>query len=194
MEASKAMETKVERKSNLELVVNRTVNAPARLVWEAWKWVSISLAGGTGSTTLNVAFAKFKELADKKGEVFDEDLQALVSEPLKPVMPCVVMSNAIHAYISQSDKGELVIGASTDGYNSYSQAGSLHVAPHTIEAICELFPTFRRVRMLRMPSMPVTRAGSTASTSRRSRWSIRTSRTRFFVPQLPRVYSVWTFI
>ncbi len=76
-------------------------------------------------------------------------LQALVSEPLKPVFPCVVMSNAIHAYISQSDKGELVIGASTDAYNSYGQAGSIHVAPHTIEAICELFPTFRRVRMLR---------------------------------------------
>ena len=41
-------------------------------------------------------------------------LQALVSEPVKPVLPCVVMSNAVHAYISQSDKGELVIGAGTD--------------------------------------------------------------------------------
>ena len=48
-------------------------------------------------------------------------LQALVSEPVKPVMPCVVMSNTIHAYISQSDKGELVIGASTDAYTSYTQ-------------------------------------------------------------------------
>ena len=38
-------------------------------------------------------------------------LQALVSEPVKPVFPCVVMSNTVHAYISQSDKGELVIGA-----------------------------------------------------------------------------------
>jgi sarcosine oxidase, subunit beta len=76
-------------------------------------------------------------------------LQALVSEPVKPVLPCVVMSNSIHAYISQSDKGELVIGAGTDAYVSYSQAGGLHIPEHTLEAICELFPTFRRLRMLR---------------------------------------------
>ncbi len=76
-------------------------------------------------------------------------LQALVSEPVKPVMPCVVMSNAIHAYMSQSDKGELVIGAGTDAYVSYAQAGGLHIATHTLEAICELFPVTRRLKMLR---------------------------------------------
>jgi sarcosine oxidase, subunit beta len=76
-------------------------------------------------------------------------LQALVSEPVKPVLPCVVMSNSIHAYISQSDKGELVIGAGTDAYVSYSQTGGLYVTERTLEAICELFPTFRRLRMLR---------------------------------------------
>lgn len=76
-------------------------------------------------------------------------LQALVSEPLKPVFPCVVMSNAVHAYISQSDKGDLVIGAGTDQYISYSQQGGLHITNHTLEAICELFPQFSRVRMMR---------------------------------------------
>ncbi|MDF1584833.1 sarcosine oxidase subunit beta family protein [Marinimicrococcus flavescens] len=76
-------------------------------------------------------------------------LQALVSEPVKPVFPCVVMSNAVHAYISQSDKGELVIGAGTDQYVSYSQQGGLHIATHTLEAICEIFPQFSRMRMLR---------------------------------------------
>ena len=76
-------------------------------------------------------------------------LQALVSEPVKPIFPCVVMSNTIHAYISQSDKGELVIGASTDAYTSYTQRGALHVNMHTLAAICELFPIFRRLRMLR---------------------------------------------
>jgi sarcosine oxidase subunit beta len=76
-------------------------------------------------------------------------LQALVSEPLKPIMPCVVMSNTIHAYMSQSDKGELVIGAGTDAYTSYSQQGGLHVATQTLEAICEMFPTVSRLRMLR---------------------------------------------
>ena len=72
-----------------------------------------------------------------------------MSEPVKPMMPCVVMSNTIHAYMSQSDKGEMVIGAGTDAYNSYSQTGGLHIANHTLEAICELFPAVRRLRMLR---------------------------------------------
>src|SRR5260370_10804210 len=76
-------------------------------------------------------------------------LQALVSEPLKPMMPCVVMSNTIHAYMSQSDKGELVIGAGMDAYTSYSQMGGLHIATQTLEAICEMFPTVSRLRMLR---------------------------------------------
>ena len=76
-------------------------------------------------------------------------LQALVSEPVKPVFPCVVMSNAVHAYISQSDKGELVIGAGTDQYVSYSQQGGLHITSHTLDAICELFPQFRRMKMMR---------------------------------------------
>jgi sarcosine oxidase subunit beta len=76
-------------------------------------------------------------------------LQALVSEPIKPVFPCVVMSNAVHAYISQSDRGELVIGAGTDQYVSYSQTGSIHILQHALEAICEMFPIFRRMRMLR---------------------------------------------
>jgi sarcosine oxidase subunit beta len=76
-------------------------------------------------------------------------LQALVSEPLKPVLPCVVMSNAVHAYLSQSDKGELVIGAGTDQYVSYSQQGGLQVVCHAVEAVCELFPQFSRLRMMR---------------------------------------------
>jgi len=76
-------------------------------------------------------------------------LQALVSEPVKPIFPCVVMSNTIHAYISQSDKGEMVIGAGTDAYTSYSQRGALHIVNHTLDAICELVPMFRRLRMLR---------------------------------------------
>ena len=77
-------------------------------------------------------------------------LQALVSEPVKPVLDTVIMSNAVHAYISQSDKGELVIGAGVDRYNGYGQRGSIPVTEETLAAICELFPMFRRMRMLRM--------------------------------------------
>jgi len=76
-------------------------------------------------------------------------LQALVSEPLKPCLDTVVMSNAVHCYISQSDKGDLVIGAGTDAYNGYGQRGSFHVVQHTLQAVCELFPAFSRVRMNR---------------------------------------------
>ncbi len=76
-------------------------------------------------------------------------LQALVSEPVKPIFPCVVMSNTVHAYMSQSDKGELVIGAGTDQYVSYSQRGALHIIEHTLAAINEIFPIFSRMRMLR---------------------------------------------
>jgi sarcosine oxidase subunit beta len=76
-------------------------------------------------------------------------LQALVSEPLKPILDTVVMSNAVHGYVSQSDKGELVIGAGVDAYNGYGQRGSIGVIEGNLAAIVELFPVFSRVRMNR---------------------------------------------
>lgn len=76
-------------------------------------------------------------------------LQALVSEPMKPVIHTVIMSNAVHGYISQSDKGDLVIGAGIDQYAGYGQRGSFHVIEGTLAAIVELFPSLSRVRMNR---------------------------------------------
>ena len=76
-------------------------------------------------------------------------LQALVSEPLKPLIPCVVMSNAVHAYVSQSDKGELVIGAGIDAHNSYTQRGGIDIIEHSLAALIELFPVFSRLRLMR---------------------------------------------
>jgi sarcosine oxidase, subunit beta len=102
--------------------------------------VGVSAAGSTSVVM---------RLAGVKLPLESFPLQALVSEPVKPVFPCVVMSNTIHAYISQSDKGELVIGAGTDAYVSYTQRGALHINTHTLDAICELFPQFRRLKMLR---------------------------------------------
>ncbi|MCO6386503.1 sarcosine oxidase subunit beta [Aliihoeflea sp. 40Bstr573] len=89
------------------------------------------------------------QMADVRMPLESYPLQALVSEPVKPVFPCVVMSNTVHAYISQSDKGELVIGAGTDQYTSYSQTGGFHILNHTLDAICEMFPMFTRMKMLR---------------------------------------------
>ena len=76
-------------------------------------------------------------------------LQALVSEPVKPVLDTVVMSNAVHAYVSQTDKGELIIGAGIDSYNGYGLRGSFSIIEGTMEAVVELFPLFSRLRMLR---------------------------------------------
>ncbi len=76
-------------------------------------------------------------------------LQALVSEPVKPVLHTVVMSSAVHVYVSQSDKGELVMGAGIDGYNSYSQRGSPLVIENLFNALIELFPIFSRMKMMR---------------------------------------------
>ena len=70
-------------------------------------------------------------------------LQALVSEPIKPILDTVIMSNSVHMYVSQSDKGELVLGAGADSYNSYSQpCGSLNIIEGMLAAAVELFPSF----------------------------------------------------
>ena len=76
-------------------------------------------------------------------------LQALVSEPIKPIIDTVVMSSAVHAYVSQSDKGELVIGAGTDSYNSFTQRGGFNIIEDTIRAMVELYPVFGKMKMLR---------------------------------------------
>ena len=89
------------------------------------------------------------EMAGFRLPIQSHPLQALVSEPIKPVLDTVVMSGAIHVYVSQSDKGELVIGAGIDSYNSYAQRGSFHVIEGQMASLVELFPVFARLRMLR---------------------------------------------
>jgi sarcosine oxidase, subunit beta len=76
-------------------------------------------------------------------------LQALVSALYEPVLDTVVMSNAVHVYISQADKGELVMGAGIDQYNGYAQRGSFHVIEHQMGAALELFPIFAHAKLLR---------------------------------------------
>ena len=99
-----------------------------------------------------VAAGHSSVIADMAGirmPIESHPLQALVSEPLKPVLHTVVMSNGVHGYVSQSDKGELVVGAGIDSYIGYGQRGSLSVIEGNVAAIIELFPIFSRVRMLR---------------------------------------------
>ena len=89
------------------------------------------------------------DMADIRLPIASRPLQALVSEPIKPELDTVIMSNAVHMYISQSDKGEMVLGAGVDKYNSYAQRGSFPVPEHMIAAAVELFPLLSRLRMLR---------------------------------------------
>jgi sarcosine oxidase subunit beta len=76
-------------------------------------------------------------------------LQALVSELLEQVHNTVIMSGMVHVYVSQAHKGELVMGAGTDAFNSYAQRGGFHVIEHQLAAAIELFPIFERAHLLR---------------------------------------------
>ena len=76
-------------------------------------------------------------------------LQALVSEPVKPMLDVVAVSGALHVYVNQSDKGELVMGGDIDGHNSYAQRGDPHVLDHVVESAVALFPSIRRMRLMR---------------------------------------------
>jgi sarcosine oxidase subunit beta len=76
-------------------------------------------------------------------------LQAMVSEPIEPVLDPCVISSAIHAYVSQSDRGEIVFGGGADVFNSYRQRGSFHVTRGILAAALELFPSFSRLKLMR---------------------------------------------
>ena len=81
--------------------------------------------------------------------IHSHPLQALVSEPIKPMLNLVVNSTQVHVYVSQSDKGELVMGAALDRFQSYGQRGSLPIIEDQMAAIVRLFPIVSRLKMLR---------------------------------------------
>ncbi len=91
----------------------------------------------------------FAEMAGFRLPIESVSLQACVSEPIKPCMDVVVMANTVHGYMSQSDKGEMVIGGGADGYNNYTQRGSFHHIEETVRALVETFPIISRLKMLR---------------------------------------------
>jgi sarcosine oxidase subunit beta len=76
-------------------------------------------------------------------------LQAMVTEPIKPILDPCVISGLIHAYVSQSDRGEIVIGGGADVYNSYRQRGSVAITRGVLAAVLELFPSFSRLKIMR---------------------------------------------
>ena len=76
-------------------------------------------------------------------------LQAMVTEPVKPLINTVLMSAAIHGYVSQSDRGEIVIGGGADVHTSYAQRGGLPNFEANAQAAVELFPCLSRLRVMR---------------------------------------------
>lgn len=76
-------------------------------------------------------------------------LQACVSEPLKPVFDMAVMSGATGVYVSQSDKGEMIMGGMLDLYPSYAQRGNIGTIEHVVAGILEIFPHLSRVKLMR---------------------------------------------
>ena len=89
------------------------------------------------------------DLAGFRLPVTSYALQAMVSEPIKPVLDTVVLSPAVGAYWSQSDKGEVVIGGALDHFPSYAQRGSYALTQQVLAATLEMWPSFSRLRLLR---------------------------------------------
>jgi sarcosine oxidase subunit beta len=105
----------------------------------------------TGAAGLAVA-GHSSVLAGKAGfrlPITSYALQALVSEPVKPVLHKVAISLVAGTYVSQSDKGELVVGGGLDLYPSYAQRGNLPVVESVVAGLTEIFPIFRELKLLR---------------------------------------------
>jgi sarcosine oxidase subunit beta len=81
--------------------------------------------------------------------IITHPLQAAVTEPVKMFLDAVVVSGSLHVYVSQTDRGELVFGASTDPYASYSMRGSLEFTEELAGHVLELMPSISKLRVLR---------------------------------------------
>jgi sarcosine oxidase subunit beta len=102
--------------------------------------VSIAVAGHT---------SHLASMAGFRVPVTSMQLQAMVSEPVKPCLNTVVTSAVIHMYVSQSDRGEMVFGGGADAYNSYAQRGGIPLLQENVAALLELLPAFSRLRLMR---------------------------------------------
>jgi sarcosine oxidase, subunit beta len=106
---------------------------------------------GAGKVAMAVAghSSHLARLAGFRLPLASMTLQAMVTEPVKPVLDTVLVSPSVHCYMSQSDRGELVIGGGADVYHSYMQRGSLATTEAVITAVVELFPSLSRLRVMR---------------------------------------------
>jgi sarcosine oxidase subunit beta len=88
-------------------------------------------------------------MAGLKLPIVSQCLQAMVSEPVKPCFDHTVMAAMVHCYVSQSDRGELVMGGGADTHLSYGQRGSLSTTEAVLNALVEMYPAFSRLKLMR---------------------------------------------
>ena len=103
-------------------------------------------------TVLNVTAGWCTTIADMVGvrlPISTFPLQACVTEPLKPFLDVIIVSGSLHVYVSQSDRGELVMGAAVDPLTSYNMRGSLAFTEGIAGHMLELFPMLSHVKILR---------------------------------------------
>ena len=89
------------------------------------------------------------DMAGVEMPVATSPLQAAVTEPVKPFLGTVVVSGTLHVYVSQTDRGELVFGASVDPFTSYSMRGSLQFVEGLASNVLKLMPSLSGMRLLR---------------------------------------------
>ncbi len=123
-------------------------------VWDGGRIAGVETTRGTiGAGKVGVAVAghssQVAAMAGLRLPIETHILQAMVTESVKPILDTVVTTGAVHFYISQSDKGELVMGGDLDAYNTYAQRGDLPIIEHVVGACLLLFPCFSRLRVMR---------------------------------------------
>ncbi len=89
------------------------------------------------------------EMAGVQLPITTHILQAFVTEPLKPILSKVIVSSQMHIYISQTDRGEFLIGSEIEPWTTYQQNGTLNFLQESTRHTLELFPQLERARMLR---------------------------------------------
>jgi sarcosine oxidase subunit beta len=126
--------------TGLRIEAGRVLGAETTRGFIGAKTIGISVAGNS---------SRLATMAGLRLPIESHVLTAFVTEGLKPLINSVITFGAGHFYISQSDKGGLVFGASVDGYNSYAQRGNLACIEETCEEAMALMPAIGRLRMLR---------------------------------------------
>lgn len=126
--------------TGLRVVGGNLVGVETSRGYIAAQRVGIAVAGNSSEVA---------RMADLALPIESHLLQAFVSEPVKPVIDSVITYGAGHFYISQSDRGELVMGGDLDFYNSYAQRGNLPAIEEAVSSAIQLFPFVSRLRMMR---------------------------------------------